>query len=378
MSNPSTYFASPDRQSYYEISKMSNILSERTDLTMFLNALPDIILVLNVNRQIIFANETAKNALGIEDLSFIGQRPGELISCIHSFETSSGCGTSIACQYCGAVNAVLYAQKEKNIVQRDSRITTISNGRLHAMDFHVSARQVEFENSSVTIVYLKDIHEENRRKSLERIFFHDVLNSIAAIHAGATLLHDEYQQIAPDYIIPMLAATEYLIDEVTKQRDFISMENGDLSVEFDVINSEVFIKELISLFSKSDVCRNKTIEYLGDYSESVIFRSDPVLLRRVISNAMKNALEASEKNQTVSVSATKMEGNLVFAIKNSTVMPDDVKSQVFQRSFSTKGHGRGLGTYSMRVLIQEYLRGSISFVSTVESGTIFRISVPIE
>ncbi|MCP4426270.1 MAG: ATP-binding protein, partial [Chloroflexi bacterium] len=52
-------------------------------------------------------------------------------------------------------------------------------------------------------------------------------------------------------------------------------------------------------------------------------------------------------------------------------MPRDVQLQVFQRSFSTKGSGRGLGTYSMKLLSERYLDGRVSFQSSLAEGTIF-------
>ncbi|MBK8046925.1 MAG: hypothetical protein IPK16_07250 [Anaerolineales bacterium] len=54
----------------------------------------------------------------------------------------------------------------------------------------------------------------------------------------------------------------------------------------------------------------------------------------------------------------------------------DIQLQVFQRSFSTKGNGRGLGTYSMKLLTERYLQGEVGFVSTPESGTTFFARFP--
>jgi len=51
---------------------------------------------------------------------------------------------------------------------------------------------------------------------------------------------------------------------------------------------------------------------------------------------------------------------------------------VFQRSFSTKGKGRGLGTYSIKLLTERYLKGTASFTSTETDGTTFQISLPTQ
>jgi signal transduction histidine kinase len=53
-------------------------------------------------------------------------------------------------------------------------------------------------------------------------------------------------------------------------------------------------------------------------------------------------------------------------------MPENVRAHVFQRSFSTKGSGRGLGTYSVK-LLTESMGGRVWFDSTAGEGTTFHV-----
>jgi sensor histidine kinase regulating citrate/malate metabolism len=57
-------------------------------------------------------------------------------------------------------------------------------------------------------------------------------------------------------------------------------------------------------------------------------------------------------------------------------MPRKVRNQIFKRSFSTKGEDRGLGTYSILLLTERYLGGTVAFTSKVEDGTRFWIDIP--
>jgi sensor histidine kinase regulating citrate/malate metabolism len=51
--------------------------------------------------------------------------------------------------------------------------------------------------------------------------------------------------------------------------------------------------------------------------------------------------------------------------------------QLFQRSFSTKAAtGRGVGTYSMRLLGEQYLGGRVEFTSREPDGTTFTLILP--
>ncbi len=71
-----------------------------------------------------------------------------------------------------------------------------------------------------------------------------------------------------------------------------------------------------------------------------------------------------------------MKKNIIFFfVYNKTVMTESVKLQVFQRSFSTKGKGRGIGTYSVKLFVERYLKGKVAFVSEEGKGTTFSVTV---
>jgi sensor histidine kinase regulating citrate/malate metabolism len=49
--------------------------------------------------------------------------------------------------------------------------------------------------------------------------------------------------------------------------------------------------------------------------------------------------------------------------------------QIFQRSFSTKDRNRGIGTYSVKLVTENYLKGKVSFISNEAEGTIFKVEL---
>ena len=100
-------------------------------------------------------------------------------------------------------------------------------------------------------------------------------------------------------------------------------------------------------------------------------------MKRVIGNMMRNAVEGSLEKETVTIGCKIFDEEVEFWIHNNAVIPDDVQLQIFQRSFTTKGSGRGLGTYLMKLLCERYLKGKVSFVSEPETGTVFTVRLPI-
>lgn len=111
--------------------------------------------------------------------------------------------------------------------------------------------------------------------------------------------------------------------------------------------------------------------------EAATMTSDPTLLGRILINMAKNACEASLTGGTVTVSYIVTDEQITFKVHNETAMPKKVQLQVFKRSFSTKGTGRGIGTYSMKLFTEQYLQGKIGFDTSAEEGTTFYAVFPL-
>ena len=90
---------------------------------------------------------------------------------------------------------------------------------------------------------------------------------------------------------------------------------------------------------------------------------------------LKNALEATDEGAAVSIGCKDKKDKVLFWVHNNEFIPRDVQLQIFKRSFSTKGSGRGLGTYSMKLLTIKYLKGSIYFTSNKDEGTFFFVEL---
>jgi signal transduction histidine kinase len=112
-------------------------------------------------------------------------------------------------------------------------------------------------------------------------------------------------------------------------------------------------------------------------SSSPPVTTDFNLVLRILTNMVTNALEAAPSGTTVQVGYQGGEGEVVFSVHNQGAIPEDVAERIFQRSFSTKTEsGHGLGTYSMRLLAENYLGGRVNFTSSPAEGTTFRLHLP--
>ena len=107
------------------------------------------------------------------------------------------------------------------------------------------------------------------------------------------------------------------------------------------------------------------------------FSSDARIIQRILVNMSKNALEASAPGETVTVGCDGHKGTLVFWVHNPAALPEEIQMRIFEKGYSTKGAGRGFGTYSMRLFARQCLGADVTFTSSAEAGTRFELVVPV-
>jgi len=369
-----TYFAPAGRDSAEIFRKKVRIVEENALLKEVLNAMPGMVLVLNSNRQIVSANQAALITLKCSISDVLERRTGEAIGCIRSKTAPDGCGTSQHCVTCGVVNAVLSSQDRNIQVVRECRVLVDSPSGNVAMDLRVTATPMIVGGEQFVVAAIEDISQTKRLSVLHRVFFHDILNTVFCISAYAHSLTCEPKSISEDgKTLKYLA--DQLIEEINAQRELLAAESGDLKVVDEPVEIAQFLEGLRLKFLKIPEAAERQIVLSGGWDG--IVQTDRRLLNRVLSNMLKNALEATARKQIVTLSCQENGDSVAFAVHNCEVIPDEVQLQIFQRSFSTKAdEGRGIGTYSIKLLGERYLRGKVEFTSRPDDGTRFVLTLP--
>jgi nitrogen-specific signal transduction histidine kinase len=375
-----TQFAPAERASFETLQAQADKISKIEMFESMFSVVPNPVVILNQERQIVFANTAFKELINVSDWQLImGRRPGEAVNCIHAFETAGGCGTTQFCSECGAVKAIMKAQKGKADVQ-ECRITAKVGEDITALDLRVWATPYEIGGETFTVFSVADISSEKRRRVLERIFFHDIINTAGAIQGLVEmyLTTEDPADLRDLSIDTMLAqASTQLVDEIQAQSQLMAAESGELAVQPTTFETRALLSQLIDVYRNHIVAEDKILQ-LDFSTQNATIQSDRALMGRVVGNMIKNALEASAPGEVVTVGCEHYFDYVRFWVRNAKVMPHHIQLQVFQRSFSTKGEGRGLGTYSMKLLTENYLQGRISFESTPEKGTVFMATYPLE
>jgi len=166
-----------------------------------------------------------------------------------------------------------------------------------------------------------------------------------------------------------------LVAELDGQRLLLAAERRDLAVNPTSMLTGAVLGGVRDQWRNHPAAEGKQLT-VGQ-CDDVAVHVDATLLNRVLGNMVKNGLEASAAGETVTLECVRVGRHVEFSAHNPRALDPDQARQMFQRSFSTKGPGRGLGTYSMKLLTERYLGGQVRFSSSPDEGTTFIVSVPV-
>ena len=128
-----------------------------------------------------------------------------------------------------------------------------------------------------------------------------------------------------------------------------------------------------------DIFNEDYIVFTAD-KEEIIAEFDRTQLIRVVTNLVKNGIQAIPDEQTpkIVINVGDDNSNVVITVSdNGSGVSEENKDKVFEPKFTTKTSGMGLGLAMVKNIVETY-KGSITFVSEKDKGTTFKVSFPKE
>ncbi|MBK8800465.1 MAG: HAMP domain-containing histidine kinase [Fibrobacteres bacterium] len=369
-----TYFAPAGRAHPSRLQSQVAACLESPVAKAVLESLAGYVMILNQQRQILAINEELELALTAKGgPAPTGRRWGEVMDCVHAPEGPDGCGTSHACSCCGAALGILASRLQDGKAATECRMAMRQAGVWEGREFHVTANMVALDAGRFQVVVFQDVSDQRRRESMEKMFLHDLANTVLALDGWTSVLDKGVDEsVAAGKI---LTIARRLSDFVNDQRLLLRAESGDLEAFAKEMDAGDLVESVAGILRSHPTSRGREV-VIGQIPAMTVV-VDPALLIRVLLNMGLNALEAVAAGKQIRLDFGLVEGKAVFSVWNPGAMPADVALQVFHRSFSTKAKsGRGLGTHSMKILGENYIKGKVGFRSTPEEGTTFFIELP--
>ena len=140
-------------------------------------------------------------------------------------------------------------------------------------------------------------------------------------------------------------------------------------------NETLNVVEVVDL--ALDIFSEDYLTFTCDKKE-IIAKLDRTQLIRIITNLVKNAIQAISEvdNPKVDIELSDNNENFFITVSdNGHGISDENKHKVFEPKFTTKTSGMGLGLAMIKNIIETY-KGNITFISTESDGSTFKVTLP--
>ena len=377
-----TYFASAEKSDAGQLQQELKSISNNAFINQLMVVVDGLVAVLNANRQILVVNDTLLNTLGLGwQQSVLGLRPGEAIGCNYAHLMEGGCGTSEFCPSCGVAISIVTCQSTRKPIKRVCSIAATRNGQPRDLYFMVHARPFDFGDHNFILLFLQDISRQQELSILERVFFHDINNSLMGLITAGDLLAQSANQEDPATNRMAKFIRHFgvrLTQDVAMLRNINKSGIEDYRALKDWIEIKSIVNEVKQVMSQHPSSEGKQLEIENHAGKQLLF-SDINIVQRILCNMIINAFEATPQGQSIRFMADVRTDKVVFQVWNKSAIDKHIGNRIFQRNFSTKGEfGRGLGTYSMKLFGEHVLGGKVYFTSRDEEGTTFYFVLPLK
>jgi hypothetical protein len=345
-------------------------------VNLLLHAYGGLLAILNAQREILAMNDVALRTLRLAPDEVLGLRPGEAMCCVHAEKGPDGCGTAEVCTTCNAIRTFQTSRQTQEPAEGECFLTVEENGRSRAVEYCVRVFPMVCDKDTFYVLMLQDISDHYRREALENLLFFDLRNRLGEMKDSVGLALSE--EPIPRFAVDALAErTHEAIQQLDDWYARARIERDEYRTTFrDCAISEI-LDGLRRRYHGHPLCKRRELAISNDADKTEV-RTDPGLLGQALCAMIDNALEGTPEDGMASLRVVVRGGEVVFKVWNEQPVSRESAWRMFERNYTTKpGIGRGSGTYILKRITEEYLDGRVSFISSRNRGTMFRLRLAL-
>ena len=215
--------------------------------------------------------------------------------------------------------------------------------------------------------FILDLSDEENRDEKIRTASHEIKNQLSVIDIYLKLIEKE---TGKNKNIEVIKKADSLIAIwLNELKNYENEEIKEIILQ-DVIEESIDIMSGVVNQNNNKIAFDKNIKY-----DIKVFADENKLLS-VLNNIIKNADE-STKNDTIELKLDidKNKVNLDI-INHGQKIKEENKKHIFDKGFTTKTKGWGIGLYACKKYIENF-RGNLELLLSDDKITIFRITLPL-
>ena len=224
----------------------------------------------------------------------------------------------------------------------------------------------------VRIIAFSDIRNELSSRELEswtkliRVLTHEIMNNVAPITSlSETLIHKADDDDIKEGLSVINTTGKQLLNFVNNYRRMTLIPKPQPKLFY----VKPFLERMTTI--SSEYSKDSNINLDIPVSDLLLY-ADESLIAHVVTNLLKNAVEAGATSISLSAYTTPDDSIIIDISNNGNPIPSEEAQQIFVPFFTTKPTGSGIGLSISRQIMKQS-GGSLELIKSDTTSTLFRL-----
>lgn len=224
---------------------------------------------------------------------------------------------------------------------------------------------------------------EQRKNDLVIYLAHDLKTPLTSVIGYLTLLRDENQiseELREKYLTISLEKAERLETLINEFFEIARFNLTDIKLELSKVNLTRMLEQLTYEFKP--MLSDKNLNYTLNAAPDIMIKCDVDKMQRVFDNLLRNAVNYSFENTTITITVTQLEHEIKLSFMNhGNAIPREKLDRIFEQFYrldsarTTKSGGAGLGLAIAKEIVELH-HGTITAFCKDEVIA-FELTIPV-
>ena len=263
---------------------------------------------------------------------------------------------------------------ETSLNQKNEKIVLEANSK--EINLLIKAYNAMVDELEKSALKLAQSEREEAWQEMAKQVAHEIKNPLTPMRLTVQSFQRKFDPNDPSLKQKLNDYSETLIQQIDTMSSVASAFSNFASMPAQQ-NETLNVVDVVEL--TMDIFNEEYVHFKAE-EEEIISKIDRTQLIRIITNLVKNAIQAipeNQENKAVCVNIKKVSSNVIITVADNGIgIGTENLNRIFEPKFTTKSSGMGLGLSIIKNIIENY-NGTITFESQQGKGTTFKVSLPI-
>ena len=238
----------------------------------------------------------------------------------------------------------------------------------------VNAYNSMIDQLEESAVKLATSEREQAWREMAKQVAHEIKNPLTPMRLTIQSFQRKFDPEDPQIDQKLEEYTNTLIQQIDTMSSIASAFSNFAEMpaqQNEVLNVVKIVKLGLDIFTEDYI-------FFSSNEDEIVTTFDRTQLIRVVTNLVKNAIQAGTNDikPKIEVTVSQDNGNVIIEVADNGIgISEENKPMIFEPKFTTKTSGMGLGLPMIKNIIETY-GGNITFTSEEGIGTVFKVVFP--